>query len=182
MKESIKLISEQFNAQNILWGIGGSLMLKEYGIVDKANDIDILICPRDVKVDLDIMNKIGTMKTPPYKSEYNTKGFYNFEVLGVDVDIMVRLMIKHSDGIYEFKFDENSITKRVDFEGVSIPYSSLEEWYVAYNLMIGRENKVELIEHYFTEYGIEHKELLFKALQQNLPIELKKKLKRNTES
>lgn len=178
MREVLRVIGKEFNASKVLWAIGGSLVLKEYSIVERANDIDILISPKDVDVVLEIMNNIGLDKTPPNKAEYSTDVFMHFEVLGVGVDIMAGFKINHAAGVYEFKFDSDSITKYDNDNDVIIPYSSLEEWYVAYSLMQGREEKAELIEEYFAKNGIKHIELIVRALQQKLPGNVKEKLEK----
>lgn len=54
-----------------------------------------------------------------------------------------------------------------------IPFTSLEDWLIAYKLMRGREEKVRMIENYFRSEGMYHRELLERALDQELPEEVK---------
>lgn len=176
MEEAIKLIAKEFSKKNVRWAIGGSLMLKEYGIVETVNDIDLLIDPKDVDRVIEVMSIIGVNKTPKTKVEYSTEVFLNYDVLGIPVDVMSGFKINHDVGIYEFRFNQDSITKHKKIDDVVIPFSSIEEWYVAYILMIGRQAKVQLIEDYFNENGIKHVGLIKSCFEQELPEYVKSKL------
>ena len=47
--EVLKRIALLLNQEGIVWELGGSLMLKQKGLVEVANDIDLLIAESDVE-------------------------------------------------------------------------------------------------------------------------------------
>jgi hypothetical protein len=63
-------------------------------------------------------------------------------------------------------------------EGVTIPFSSLEDWYVVYQLMPGREPKVKLIEDHIRSSGIADEVLLERALSAELPADVRARIER----
>lgn len=95
---------------------------------------------------------------------------------GTDLDVMSGFRIKHSNGVYEFPMDEQSVVKNEVIDGIRIPYTSLEDWLVAYMIMIKRESKVKMITDYFGEAGVGHPKLLERALEQDLPEEIRKEI------
>jgi len=166
-------LAEHLNSENILWGIGGLCLLREYGIVEEVHDLDIIVAENDVKKTIEILDSIADRKSIPLKTEYRTKYFYVYSYRGVSIDVMSTFRIEHSDGIYEFLLDDQSIVLIRQKQGVIIPFTSLEDWLIAYKLMRGREEKVRMIENYFRSEGMYHRELLERALDQELPEEVK---------
>ena len=59
---------------------------------------------------------------------------------------------------------------------IDIPFTSLEDWYIIYQLIPNREFKVNLIEKYLTLNGIENPDLFKRALRGNLPLEIRSKI------
>jgi hypothetical protein len=176
MKESLLKIAKILNEAEVTWGVGASLMLHSLGIVEEVNDIDIMVAIKDKDKAVKVLEKIANHIPTPQKDEYETRYFGTFEVDGTDLDVMSGFRIKHSDGVYEFPMDEQSVVKNEVIDGIRIPYTSLEDWLVAYMIMIKRESKVKLITDYFGEEGVAHPELLERALEQDLPEEIRKKI------
>lgn len=169
MDDVVTSLAKILNKENITWGIGGSYLLKEYGIVDEVHDLDIIIAEDDVIKTIEILNSIAERKTIPVKNEYRTKHFHVYVYRGVSIDVMSTFRIEHTEGVYEFLLDDQSIVLMQQRQGVIIPFTSLEDWLIAYKLMNGREEKVELIENYFRLEGLNHKELLERTIDQELP-------------
>lgn len=169
MENIVVSLATQLNKKNIKWGIGGSYLLKSYGIVEEVHDLDIIVAEDDILIATQILDLIADRKSIPIKEEYKTKHFYVYSYRGLSIDVMSSFRIEHSDGIYEFLLDDLSIVKRRKMEGVYVPFTSLEDWLIAYKLMKGREEKVDMIEDYFNSEGIEHIELFERTLKQELP-------------
>jgi hypothetical protein len=91
---------------------------------------------------------------------------------------MAGLTVNHSEGVYNHLFNKDSITMHKVVDGIEIPYSSLEEWYVIYQLLPGREGKVQLIEDYFIKHGIGNPNLLKRVLKGQLPREVIERTKK----
>lgn len=168
MEQALKVMAEHFNKHHIMWGVGASVLLKFHGIVKTTHDIDIIIHEADIDLVLSILDEIGTKLDVPYKAEYKTKAFFHYSILGTEVDFMSEFIIEHEAGIYTFPFDALSITDYGEIDQCKVPYTSLEDWFVAYHLMVGREKKVDMIKSYFMKHGIKHANLLQRALSQSL--------------
>lgn len=171
-------IGENFNNANILWGVGGSLLLKKYNLIQKVNDIDIIVDYKDINKVIQIMNDLGEFKETKPQINYGTKKFLEYTIDGIDIDIMSVFIIKNPSFQYEFYFDKRSITNHDKIGHTIIPYTSLEDWYVAYMLMEGREEKTLLIEEYLYKNGIKHKELIERAIKQDIPLDEKDRIKK----
>lgn len=174
--DTLSYIATELNAQGVLWGIGASIVLYHYGLVDSPNDIDILVDIKDIQKADTILDNLGVKKTSEKTEAYSTRYFYEYVVNTIDVDVMAGFMVNHSNGEYRYSFDHKSITNIIKINGVEVPLTSLEDWYVIYQLIPGRENKVKLIENYLLENGLENPNLLNRALSKKLPIEVKARI------
>ncbi|MBM7615884.1 nucleotidyltransferase family protein [Alkaliphilus hydrothermalis] len=170
--DTLAYVAEKINNQNIRWGLGGSLVLHHYGLIDDPNDMDILVSLGDAEALDDVLQSIGERKEKEATLTYKTKFFNQYKVKTMDIDVMGGFTIKHSRGDYEFPFDEESIIGCMERKGVKIPLTSLEDWYIVYQLLPNREEKVKLIEEYFIKHGIKHHQLIERALQMCLPPEV----------
>ncbi|MCX6085187.1 MAG: hypothetical protein NTX94_01940 [Caldiserica bacterium] len=168
--DTLVRIARALNQAGVHWGIGASVLLYYYGLVDAPHDIDIVISEADADVVASILGGLGR-EAPgdPARSLYSTSRFLEYIVDGTDVDVMAGFAIRHRSGTYVFPFDDRSVTMRKSVDGVTIPFSSLEDWYVLYQLMPGREAKVKLIEDYIRSDGIADEVLLERALAAELP-------------
>ncbi len=175
-RSTLLTIAKTLNKTKVQWAIGASLMLQCYEIVDQAHDIDIVIAESDIECALDAIKSIATPLPTTQKDEYLSRYFRPFSINGVDLDIMSGFKIKHSAGVYHFPFNTTNITKTIALDGIEIPFSSLEDWYIAYLLMPGRAAKVKLIEAYFKREGIQYPQLLENALKQVLPADVRAKI------
>ncbi len=169
-------IGKRLNDAGIVWGIGASMLLSQFGLVEKPNDIDICVDSRDIEKADEILKSIGVKKELNGTPLYATKQFYEYIVDGVEVDVMAGLAVYHAAGVFEYVFDKASITDFKIINGVSIPFASLEDWYVLYQLLPNRERKVSMIEEYLMANGIKHPFLLKRVLEGNLPEEVRKRV------
>lgn len=169
-------IGKKLNEANIVWGVGASLLLNHYGLVDKPNDIDILVHKKDIeKVDA-LLQSIGQKKIRDRDTTYSTKYFYEYIVNGVDIDVMAGLTINHPEGSYKYVFDTQSISKKYEVNNIAIPLTSLEDWFVLYQLIPKREEKVKLIQEYLMSNGVKNPFLLNRALDGNLPTQVRSEI------
>jgi len=169
IREVLAIIGKEFNDEQILWGVGGSIMLNYYGLAENPRDIDLVIALADVERADTILSKLGRKQDRMPDSLYETEHFLEYVIQGVDVDIMAGLNIIHEAGIYSFEFDAQSVTKKMTISEVEIPLTSLEDWYVIYQLLGNREAKVERIETHLLSSRLVDKDLLERALTGNLP-------------
>lgn len=178
MLNTLEKVAKELNKKNIRWAIGASILLKEYGIVNEVNDIDIIVDCKDIgKVDK-ALKEIGIKRDENKNSNYSTKYFYEYLVDGVDIDVMADFAINYENGVYTVILDEKAIASYKTLNGIKIPFMALEDWYIIYQLIKGREVKVMLIEKYLMENGIKHRELIDRALKNDLPKDVLKRSKK----
>lgn len=180
--DTLSYIGEKLNEQRVIWGIGASILLNHYGLIDKPNDIDILVGLKDIEKADTILKSMGQKKTQDNTDTYSTKYFYEYVINGFDVDVMAGLSINHSNGVFKYIFDHSSISGVKKVNGVDIPLASLEDWYVIYQLIPNREKKVEMIEGYLLSNGIKKPTLLEQALIGELPKEVRHKIEKMLKS
>lgn len=176
MFNTLSYIGKKLNDENITWGVGASILLNKFGFIDKPNDIDIFISMDDIEKADEVLKSIGDKKKWEKTSMYSTKYFYEYVINGIDVDVMSGFAVNHNDGIFRYIFDENSISEFELINGVKIPFTSLEDWYVIYQLIPNRDVKVDMIENYILKNGLVKHELLKRALDGCLPVDVRVKI------
>lgn len=177
MLSVLKEIGEKLNTERTLWAVGGSLMLNHYALVHQPQDIDLLVGLDDIIVVDEILGEIGQKKAQYNVGQYSTKYFYEYVVDGIDVDVMAGLAINHDQGTFNYVFDHLSISDCKNLEGVSIPLCALEDWYVLYQLIPGREMRVRAIEGYLKSNVVLRTDLLTRMLTLDLPDRVKANVK-----
>ncbi len=168
MRTTLARIAKELNRIDVTWALGGSVMLSYYGLVENPNDIDILVDENHIEAVDAAMKGIGIKRPWAKDAVYDSRYFYEFNVDGIDVDIIAGFQIQTSSGLYQYGFDAQSITEEMTLEGEKIPLCSIEEWYILYQLMPNRGVKVRLIEDHLKTTGIKHPWLLERALFGNV--------------
>ncbi len=168
-------LSVKLNETNINWALGGSLLLYFNKILDNPRDIDILVNYEESKKVNDILCNYGECRNMNSKAPYETESFYNYKINNTEVDIIGSFKIAHERGIYSYILDEEAISQYISINDIQIPLSSIEDWYILYQLIPGREKKVSIIEEYFNENGVSNPKLIKRALDQPLPKSVIKK-------
>ncbi|KZE79677.1 hypothetical protein AV654_15375 [Paenibacillus elgii] len=82
------------------------------------------------------------------------------------------LSIRHAESVYRLDWHADTNTRVEPLEGVSIPLTPLEDWFVLYLLMPGRGGKADLIEGHLKRRGV-RRDRLEAALRQPLPAEVR---------
>ncbi|MFT8314584.1 MAG: nucleotidyltransferase family protein [Clostridium sp.] len=178
MLDTLSYIGEKLNKGSVLWGVGGSILLNHYRLIDKPNDIDILVDLNDIEKADRILKSIGEKKVWEKSNTYSTKYFYEYVVNGFEVDVMAGLSINHKEGMYRYFFDNKSILQTIKINNIDIPLTSLEDWYVIYQLMPNKEIKAGIIENYLLSNEIKRFDLLERALKGNLTSDVRKNIEK----
>lgn len=176
MLNTLSYIGEKLNNGNIRWAVGASILLNQYGLVEQPNDIDIFVDERDIEEADKLLKRLGEKKKWELNTTYATKYFYEYEIKGVDLDVMAGFAVKFSGGLFQFQFDEKSISEFRSINGVEIPFTALEDWYVLYQLIPNRQVKVQIIEEYLKKCGIKNPFLLKRILKNTLPNQIRSKI------
>ncbi|WP_105616363.1 nucleotidyltransferase family protein [Vallitalea okinawensis] len=178
MFSTLSNIGRELNENGILWGVGASVLLNHYGLIEKPNDIDILINLDDIQEADMTLRSLGEKRIFEKTSTYSTEYFYEYIINDIDIDVMAGLSINHEKGIYRHVFDCQSIVKTAKINDIDIPLTSLEDWYVIYQLIPNRKAKVKMIENYLHSNGVQKPELLKRALKGNLPNNIRFNIKK----
>ena len=177
MMNTLCHIGNELNKANILWAVGASILLMQHKLVNSPNDIDLLIHINDIEKADKILKSMGEKKTFEKTDIYSTEYFYEYVINGFDIDVMSGLKINHYAGTYNYIFDKDSISQYININDINIPLTSLEDWYVLYQLIPNREKKVKIIEDYLKSTGINNTNLLKRSLLGNLPSNVEYKIR-----
>lgn len=176
MLETLSYFGNLIQDKNITWGVGGSLLLHFYHLIEHPNDIDIIVEEKDAVGLNEIISPIGERKNAIRSNPFRTLHFSKYKINQFDFDIMGGFAIQHGEGVYKLSFSEESISGFKNINGVNIPLCSLEDWYILYWLIPGKQEKAALIENHFRNHGIQQPNLLETALKQPLPSAVKDRI------
>ncbi|MRH41747.1 hypothetical protein GH741_03550 [Aquibacillus halophilus] len=176
-KETVIYIANNLNKTNCTWAIGGSLLLFQHGITNIVNDLDIIVKDDDVKTVVNILCKLGKERKVEPLNPFHTTYYYEFVIKDLFMDVMSEFKIKHDEGVYVLPFAEHSV-KSYMVDGNQTPFCLLEDWYILYQLIPGREEKVQKVENHFRKVGIENPAILKQALKSNLPKNVKTRIQK----
>ncbi len=169
MLDTLCAIGKALDGGGILWAVGASLLLAQYGLADDPRDIDILVSLRDAEKAEKLLAALGQTIPCEASGRYATKHFRRFCVCGTDVDMLSGFTVVHEEGCYEYPFDGLSVPDFRWINGTRIPLAALEDWYVVYQLIPEKAGKATRIEVHFLEEGVKNPRLLERALAQGLP-------------
>lgn len=176
MLKTLSHIGEKLNKEGIRWAVGGSVLLSQYGLIEAPHDIDIIIDIEDIARADALLESLGKKSTWEKNANYATKFFYEYSILGSDVDVMAGLTIICNDTPFEYPFDDHAISESRLINQVTIPCMALEEWFYLYQLIPNRGAKVDLIEAYLLKNGLRFRGLLERALDYVLPDTIKMRI------
>ncbi|MDD2971235.1 MAG: hypothetical protein PHE02_03790 [Lachnospiraceae bacterium] len=138
-------IAHVLNEKNIIWAIGGSLLLYLKGKTDSFHDIDIMVYEYDVYRLKELLSPMGILAPPNPDKQYRTRHFLEFTIDDVEVDVMAGFVIVKDGNEYDCSLLPEQIAEYSKVNGEMIPLQSMEDWRNYYELM-GRKNKVEMID------------------------------------
>lgn len=174
----VKIIAKGLNDLNCNWGVGGSVMLNHYDLVDNPNDIDILADPNYIDEIKVFMDTVGEYMELPSKEPFKTDEFFGYIVDGTMVEFLCGFKIDlGNEKTYEFILDEHSTIDNMIVDGVKVNLTTPEDWLVAYSVMKDPKNRIPLLKKFFGKYGLNHIDLLQRNLNQDLPEMIKDEIK-----
>lgn len=175
MEQVLYRLADSLNGAEVTWAIGASLLLVRHGLIDYANDIDLLVKPDEIGKVKTCLDELGACPTNnPSNKEltierstitYLTHHFLEYQLDGIDIDIMADFSIGLVSGqIYRLELDQMAIVEQIDVKGHQLYYSALEDWWLAYQLIPGRQKRIEQLTAYFEKEGMMHPELIERVL------------------
>lgn len=171
---ALQKIARELNQGGITWGIGGSLLLYINGLSDQFEDIDLIVQDKDALAAQRLLIKHGPMQPKNPDERFRTRGFFEFIIDEVDIDLMSVLAIMNGEEETVIPFTEDDIERLEPFGVEQLPLMYLEDWYVIY-LLIGRETKINLLEEHFKQ-GKVNQARIQHLLQEKLPDSVRERL------
>ena len=143
-------VAKILNENNITWALGASLLLYLKGITDKFNDIDLMVSENDIEKTKNIFLSLGKEYAKNPNLQYKSKCFLEFNIDGIDFDIISGFIIVNNNCDHYFPLEKHSIVEYFYLENISIPLQSVNDWLTYYSLM-NRKEKVEMIKNYLNK-------------------------------
>ena len=153
IEQVLKKVVACLQHEQIQFGIGGSLLLHHHGLPVTPRDIDLVVALADAERAVLLLSEMGTVVEQDETSLYATEVFQEFIIEGIDLDLMSGLQVRHDEGVFVYPFAEQSI------DSAGRPFMALVDWYVIYQLIPGRDQKVTMIEDVFTKQEVDHERL-----------------------
>jgi hypothetical protein len=169
-------LAQKINPTHIVWAAGASSVLYEHGLTETIGDLDLMVRLEDAETLDRLLDEFAVAEPEKDHPKYRTAFFREYRIDGVEVDVMAGFAIVHDAGVYTYQFDHNAVDRVAILNGVGVPIAALEDWYVLYQLMEGREAKVQRIEMHFAANGIEAPIRLEAALRQPLPAAVRRRI------
>ncbi|OZM58678.1 hypothetical protein CIB95_03665 [Lottiidibacillus patelloidae] len=151
MNYTLSQIAKVLNEKNVTWAVGGSYLLRQYNLCNVVRDLDIFVAEEDIHEALKQLDMLGEGKKGTSKLPYGTEFFYNYVIADTSIDVMAKFKVFHEEGEYEHPFSSQSVNAFICIEGERIPLMEVTDWYVLYQLIPRRDEKVKAIERYFHE-------------------------------
>ena len=141
-------LAADLNDSDILWAVGASTMLFLRRIVNDFHDIDLMVCEEDIEVAKEILLRRGKLLPTKPDSKYDSRHFLEFEVDGVEIDLLAGFVINSADGEQHVcPLEMEEVDACVDVADVAVSLHSLSVWYRYYTWM-GRTDRVKQIEEH----------------------------------
>lgn len=141
---TLTTLVEKLSKNHVHCGIGGSYLLQLYDLCDDPKDVDFWVDPHDIQKvrmifkDYEEINE--KLQLPP---QYHYKIRYN----DIDVDFVACFITRPNQHEYIYNIKPDTIEIITTSEGVELPCTLLEDWYIVYKLL-NREEKAAVIEKY----------------------------------
>lgn len=142
-------IAHMLNDNQVLWAVGGSMLLYFKGKTDVFHDIDLMVGEGDIETVKSLLLSVGELSPArtgaPSAVQYKTRHFLEFTIDGVEVDVMAGLVIVKNGRDYDCSLFPEQVAEWIPLMGELIPLQALSDWRRYYALM-GRASKVEMID------------------------------------
>lgn len=133
------------NGSQVLWAVGGSMLLYLKGKTDVFHDIDLMVGEGDIEKVKSLLSSIGKLAPENPDLHYKTRHFLEFNIDGIDIDVMAGFVIISNGKDYDCSLLPEQVTEHTLLNGEMIPLQALSDWRRYYELM-GRTSKVEMID------------------------------------
>lgn len=129
--------------QGYRFGVGGSLLLCELGLLSQARDLDLVCVAADFAQITSVLNRTLRPITVAPHPYYQSRCFACFVATdGTQLDLMADIAIVQADQYISWQFEESQLQIRQ-----GIPWMSAEQWLELYQLF-QRPQRVALLQKF----------------------------------
>ncbi len=155
----LKLLDEH----QINYHIGGSFLLMLHELTDDFYDVDILLDNKDYHKAFQIFRQYPYRIYPKTNPLFHTVNLVKVDFHQIHFDLLFDFKMQLDDFHYAYPLlhPNELISKFVG--GYEIPCSLLEEWLLIY-LVIGRDDKIEILDTYFKKHKKDSKPYFLEIL------------------
>lgn len=169
--DTLEILSKILNENRITWGIGGSCLLQFYNLYSEPADLDLWVQPSDMQHIRHIFKDFKEIPTDiPLPAQYHLKIVF----IDIEVDFIACFMIKPNQYEFIYEIEPNNI-QPIDYDGIKIPCTFLEDWYIIYRLL-KKDDKANLIQNFFKENNVAMEESIIQRAtneQFSIPLRIK---------
>ena len=140
------------------FGVGGSLLLAELGLLQTARDLDLVCVAEDFTGLTEALREsrypaLQQVSVPPHPL-YQSEFFARFvDPDGTEIDVMANIRVQQPDKMQEWRFDEAQLQLRH-----TIPWMSATQWIELYQLF-ERPERVVMLRQFWNRLHSEHSSL-----------------------
>jgi hypothetical protein len=125
----LEKIAHAFNAAEIHWAVGASMLLYFHGITDVFHDIDLMMDIKDTAESEILLKELGAVKMPiPASNTFKNKYFAKWKLQGTGIDVMAGMIIVCNGKEENCFFNEEDIEGSARLGKEIIPLYSLQKW------------------------------------------------------
>ncbi|OPL07545.1 MAG: hypothetical protein AVO33_05335 [delta proteobacterium ML8_F1] len=177
--KGLREIASLMNGLDVLWALGASSVLYFNGHPKMPEDFDIFVRFEDYPRVYQALGALGSeLPVEKKNSLYHTQGFARFSCFHVGVDLIGGFNIFHAEGEYRMIFDDKSIDLVREEQGEPVNVMALEDWWILYALIPGREAKSRWVFERSASEGFPRRDLLERALSLEVPLEIREKIEK----
>ncbi len=136
-------------AKSKLWGIGGSCLLQQLGLVLQSRDLDLVCTPAEFTQLCCALSahlpQLAVSKHPTFCSDYFARFQHHS---GIEIELMAGIKVQRHAIVTAWKFDPAQL-----WHDEQLPWMSPQQWIELYQLF-GRQNSVALLTAYCQSRGI----------------------------
>jgi hypothetical protein len=156
MIQTIEQVGKALNEAGVRWAVGGSVLLQANGFPVEPNDLDVIFEKNDAEKAVRLLESVGARRASDPSYHYQSYSFTELMVGSVEVDLMAGLTVIKDRVHYEYPFDASTPLDLRVVGSVTVPFMTLEDWLVLYDLMPGKAWKAQLISDHFRKNGSLH--------------------------
>lgn len=132
--------------KGITFGVGGSLLLLELGLLNTARDLDLVCSLADFpRLNATLAASLTPVDVPPHP-QYQSEAFARFvSAEGVEVDVMAGIRVQQSQQLHCWQFKPERLEWRHQ-----LPWMLADDWLELYQLF-QRPERVQLLQRFLAQ-------------------------------